>query len=428
MAVAVRAKSVANGDSRQLWRAIETGDLSELRKIFDSGVSINSTDENGVTPLLHAACYDRIEVIRTLIECNADVNAVRSDGFTPLLLAVFYGHRDVIQLLVESGADVTATSRFSTSAQMWATVRGFHNIADYLQQHIRELQSVSAYPAVHESCPSNETSVLDTITVPADVDTSYPSVQPKPEPSANAVRTAEAEADEPSTKPFAVKTLKDPPEIWDLVQENRSSFNPTTALLSRMISLNPGALVIVAIILVATICLPTVLKLQRGGPRPAIGPVVTNGTPDSKAVISVEKATTAEESSTQQVSSTPPADGAEVIPESHTPSSAAGASPRTKPVGTHSQPTQEEKLTRFERLRRAERRADSVGVISRSEETVDADQGARATGTAASNSSTNSVRKDSASAKTPSPQTTNSHLLNPPSGSSANKPKIIQWP
>ena len=428
MAVAVRAKSVANDDSRQLWRAIETGDLNELRKIFGSGVSINSTDENGVTPLLHAACYDRIDVIRTLIECSADVNAVRSDGFTPLLLAVFHGHRDVIQLLVESGADVTATSRFGTSAQMWAAARGFSNIADYLQQHVRESQIASVYPAVHESCPSNETSVQDSLTVPADADTSYFGVQPEPEPGANAVRTTEAEADERSTKSFGVKTLKDPPEIWDLVPENRSSFNPRGALLSRMMSLKPGAVVVVATILVATICLPTVLKLQRVAPGPAIGPVVTNGTPDSEAVISVERATTAEEPSSRQVASTPPAGGAEVIPESHTPSPPAGASPRTKPVGTHLQPTEEQKLTRLERLRGRERHADSVGVISSSEETADTAQGARAPGAVESNSSSNSVRKESASAKMPSPLTTNSHLINPPSASSGNKPKIIQWP
>ena len=428
MAVAVRAKSAGDADSRQLWRAIETGDLNELRKILGRGVSINSTDENGVTPLLHAACYDRIEVIRTLIECGADVNAVRTDGFTALLLAVFYGNRDIIQLLVESGADVTATTRFSTSAQMWATARGFYNIADYLQQHVRESQIASAYPAVDESCPSNETSVQDTITVPADVDTSYFSVQPEPQPSPNAVRTMDAEADEPSTKPFAVKTLKDPPEIGDLVQENRSSFNPRMAFLSRMISLKPGAVVIVATILVATICSTIVLKLQRVAPRPAIGPGVTNSTPGSKAVISVERTTTAEESSSQQVASTPPAGVAEVIPESHTASPAAGASPRTKPVATLLQPTQEQKLTRLERLRRGERRADSVAVISGSEETADADQGARASGTAVSNSGSNSVRKDSASAKMPSPATTNSHLINPPSGSSVNKPKTIQWP
>jgi hypothetical protein len=311
---------------------------------------------------------------------------------------------------------------------MWATARGFYNIADYLQQHVRESQIASAYPAVHESSPSNDTNVQDSITVPAGVDTSSFSVQPQPEPSANAVRTTKAEADEPSTKPFAVKTLKDPPEIWDLVQENRTSFNPRMALLSRMTSLKSGAVVIVAIILVATICLTIVLKLQRVAPRPAIGPVVTNSTPDSKAVISVERTTTAEESSSQQVASTPPAGVAEVIPEAHTPSPAAGASPRTKPVGTLLQPTQEQKLTRLERLRRGERRADSVAVISGSEETANADQGARASGTAASNSGTNSVRKDSASAKMPSPATTNSHLINPPSGSSVNKPKTIQWP
>lgn len=423
MAVAVRAKS-ANADSRQLWRAIETGDLNELRKIFGCGVSINSTDENGVTPLLHAACYDRIEVIRTLIEYGANVNAVRIDGFTPLLLAVFYGNRDIIQLLVESGADVAATTRFSTSAQMWATARGFYNIADYLQRHFREPQTASADPDVYESCPSNETSVPDALTLPANVDTSYVSVQP--EPSANAVITT-AEADKPSTKPFA-KTLKKPPEIWELVQENRSSFNPRLALLSRMISLKPGAVVIAATILVATICLSIVLKFQRVVPRPVMAPVMTNGTADSNAVTSVETTTPAEELSNQPVASTPPAVSSEVIPESHKPSPVAGASPRTKPVGAYSQLTQGQKLTRLERLRGGERRADSVSVVSGSEETADADQGARSSGSVTSNSSTNSVRNDSASAKLPAPVTTNSHLINRPSGSSVNKPKIIQWP
>src|SRR5690349_18387836 len=71
--------------------------------------------------LTSAAATGDLELVNRLLDLGADLNAKRHDGFTPLLLAAFFGQFDIVRLLVERGADIGITSRFGTSAEMWAT-------------------------------------------------------------------------------------------------------------------------------------------------------------------------------------------------------------------------------------------------------------------------------------------------------------------
>ncbi len=107
---------------------------SELSGETRWGNDVNARDDHGSTPLMHAACIGCVEIVRLLIERGADVNARRQDGLTPLLLAAFFGHRDIVQILLESGADVDATSRYETSAEMWAAARGFFTVSDLIRE------------------------------------------------------------------------------------------------------------------------------------------------------------------------------------------------------------------------------------------------------------------------------------------------------
>lgn len=95
---------------------------------------VNAANNNGITPLIRAACDGSEQVVRSLIDRGADVNARRKDGFTPLLLASFYGHRKIVRLLLDHGADVEIKSRFETGAEMWADARGFFAIGDELRK------------------------------------------------------------------------------------------------------------------------------------------------------------------------------------------------------------------------------------------------------------------------------------------------------
>ncbi len=142
MSAPLRVRADSRTATEGLWSLAEFGDVSQLEYLVASGADVNSSNCDGVTPLMRAAYHGRDEVVRALIKHGADLNATRGDGFTPLLLAAFFGHDDVVRTLVELGADLSSTTRFGTSAQMWATARSFYEIADYLKE-----VSVSSLPA-----------------------------------------------------------------------------------------------------------------------------------------------------------------------------------------------------------------------------------------------------------------------------------------
>jgi hypothetical protein len=157
-----------------------------------------------------AAYHGQLEVVRALTDHGADPNAVDIDGDTAVMLAEHSGHDDIVRLLVARGA--------KTISQALAT-------------------GVSALPLV-----PNETSV-------------------------GTVESA-------STKSNAsVRTLHEPPEIWDLVHETRTDFNPRSAFVGRLASRN-GLLLALAVLIVGGGAVFGFLKLKGSAVNPpAASPV-----------------------------------------------------------------------------------------------------------------------------------------------------------
>lgn len=52
--------------------AAKAGDASRVRQALDSGISVNSKDQGGNTPLIWAAYSGSLDVIRLLLERGAD--------------------------------------------------------------------------------------------------------------------------------------------------------------------------------------------------------------------------------------------------------------------------------------------------------------------------------------------------------------------
>ncbi|GHU89388.1 hypothetical protein FACS189476_08270 [Spirochaetia bacterium] len=77
-----------------------------------AGADVNARDLTGMTPLMYAAHYGKIDAIRALLDAGADVNASDNFGITSLMKAAGTGDLDVIQILLDAGADITAQDRF----------------------------------------------------------------------------------------------------------------------------------------------------------------------------------------------------------------------------------------------------------------------------------------------------------------------------
>ncbi len=247
MAFAIKTKLEIR-NPRRLWSAIEAADLAELQNCRTD--EINSSDEYGITPLLHAVWLGRIDVVQTLIDRGGNVNASRADGFTPLHLASFFGHTDVVRLLIEREADFRVTTRSDTTAEMWAAARGFHEIVDYLREHRARAESFASCETVLADDD------LPQVGEPALAPTS-PIVAERSHETAvvKTIESSRAELQQSrsvnSIEPLVVRKLKEPPEIWDLVHESPSSFNVRSAFLShiRGIKATTAAVMLVPILI-----------------------------------------------------------------------------------------------------------------------------------------------------------------------------------
>jgi ankyrin repeat protein len=117
--------------------AIKAGDSERLRTLLaDDPSRARARDENGVSALLLARYYGRLELVEILRSAAGEldvfeaaalgdsarlaelldddpelVNRYAPDGFTSLQLAAFFGHPDALDLLLERGAEVTAAAK-----------------------------------------------------------------------------------------------------------------------------------------------------------------------------------------------------------------------------------------------------------------------------------------------------------------------------
>lgn len=208
----------ANAATKELWRVAESGDVDELSRLFANGAHVNARNKHGMTPLMKAATEGHAQMVRSLLERGADPNLARSDKFTALALAAFFGHTETVKILIAHGARTEVLTRCGASAETWAIRRTFVEAARCLETNA-----------------------------------------PKPATPAPAPVTA---------TPAVIKTLKEPPEIWDLVHEVPRGFNAGSAFMSRLKSVRTSfALRVAAGVVVSAACVVSVLVFRGSQAR-----------------------------------------------------------------------------------------------------------------------------------------------------------------
>jgi len=85
-----------------------TNDAHLAHLLIDAGANLNTTRNNGTTPLYTAISNDRDGVRQILIEAGADVDLPDDEGWTPLIKAIFDGNRPAAEELIAAGAYLDA--------------------------------------------------------------------------------------------------------------------------------------------------------------------------------------------------------------------------------------------------------------------------------------------------------------------------------
>jgi Ankyrin repeats (3 copies) len=209
MAATVKQLITPDADAAELWRVAESGDVDELLRVLPRISNLNVRNRHGMTALMKAAFHGHEPVARTLLEHGADPNLARNDKFTALALAAFFGHTETVKTLIEFGARADVITRCGASAFTWAAARTFSDVAQCIQRHAPTQIKLAPVPEAHAAVPVPET------------------YTPSPEAYTPA-----------AVAPVVVKTLKEPPEIWDLVHEAPRNFNARSAFVSRITTMN----------------------------------------------------------------------------------------------------------------------------------------------------------------------------------------------
>lgn len=92
------------GKTTPLHVAAADGNVAEVARLLDGGISVAALDDVSATPLHLAAREGKLDVIRLLLERGALINARDWSGWTPIFAAASRGQDEVVQYLLNRGA------------------------------------------------------------------------------------------------------------------------------------------------------------------------------------------------------------------------------------------------------------------------------------------------------------------------------------
>jgi ankyrin repeat protein len=97
--------------------AVMSNDLEALQHAIAMGADINARASFNNTPLILAATFSKIEIVRLLVAYGADLDAANDSGITALIASIT--RRDTAlctRLLVEAGADAAPKNKWGETA------------------------------------------------------------------------------------------------------------------------------------------------------------------------------------------------------------------------------------------------------------------------------------------------------------------------
>ncbi|PNF23134.1 hypothetical protein B7P43_G06700 [Cryptotermes secundus] len=134
--------------------AAKLGKLECLKCLSNYGGSLTTKDgsEEGNSPIHLAVIHGHEEVTRWLIDNGVSVDTVNKKGITPLVYATWYGYTNLVQIIAKKGANVNCrTSCFNNATPLHLAV------SSDKQDVVRTLLEFGASPELFCSC--NQTPV-----------------------------------------------------------------------------------------------------------------------------------------------------------------------------------------------------------------------------------------------------------------------------
>lgn len=117
-----------------LHEAASLGRVDVVKFLLQSGVEIDTPDEDGDTALQNAAGSGHVELVQYFIELGANPKHASKDGDTALHLACEKGHIEVVRILVASGVDLNQSNVSGETPLSFALQAGNQELVQLLTE------------------------------------------------------------------------------------------------------------------------------------------------------------------------------------------------------------------------------------------------------------------------------------------------------
>ena len=147
-----------------LLRAASSGDVVLAESLINEGVNPNTTNIDGVTPLMIAAGTGQTAVVDLLLKKGAQPELqTRRDGVTALMFAADGGHRAVIESLLNGSAKVRTKDKGGREAIDYAAMKGDKETVKLLEDRggiLKPLDALGAFLSVGSAPDLNDLLVV----------------------------------------------------------------------------------------------------------------------------------------------------------------------------------------------------------------------------------------------------------------------------
>ncbi|XP_068566162.1 ankyrin repeat and SAM domain-containing protein 6-like isoform X2 [Cebidichthys violaceus] len=96
-----------------VFSALKLGNSQLVKEILEEDpTQVNSSNQEGASPLMIAAVSGQLEVVQLMVEKNADIDKQDAvHGWTALMQATYHGNKDIVKYLLSQGADVNLRAK-----------------------------------------------------------------------------------------------------------------------------------------------------------------------------------------------------------------------------------------------------------------------------------------------------------------------------
>jgi len=145
-----------------------SGNLPAVRRLIERGADINFANIDAFTPLMAAAQWRQLNVLKFLLENGARlVPVAKTNGRTALMHACLSGSPQCVELLLEAGARVNVRDSYGMTALMMAATTGGTEMVRPLLQAGAEIDARDdqGFTAVDWAAKWGRTDIIDLISL-----------------------------------------------------------------------------------------------------------------------------------------------------------------------------------------------------------------------------------------------------------------------